>query len=92
MRADQGLETWRPRVHGSQLKAIAGARLPETPVELQRVREAFELHRACLRPGSTPDAVVAELTRFTASVEAWWDMRNKRQVPPSGSGESEAAS
>jgi hypothetical protein len=28
VRADQSLETWRPRVHGTQLKALLNSRLP----------------------------------------------------------------
>lgn len=93
IRADRTLETWRPRVHGSQLKALAAARLPEAPEEFEAVKDGVTaLPAGTLRGGSTAEAFAADLERFVGSTEAWWDNRNKRQAVASECGRLSALS
>jgi hypothetical protein len=40
VRVDQRLDTWRPRVHGTQLKALLNTRLPEHEEEFEAVEQA----------------------------------------------------
>ena len=49
VRADQSLDTWRPRVHGTQLKALLNCRLPEQPEEYAAVESEISSIRSALR-------------------------------------------
>lgn len=82
VRTDLAIETWRPRVHGVQLKALSNVRLPETDEEFEYVETAVAQLDRFLRPESTPQLFVSDLRARIASIENWWDNRNKR---PDGS-------
>lgn len=49
VRTDQNLDTWRPRVHGTQLKALLNCRLPEAPEEFAAVEKAMQTMKFILR-------------------------------------------
>lgn len=86
VRTDQNLETWRPRVQGTQLKALLNARLPETEEEFDAVEAAVAGMQHVLRPDSSPKAFAADLRKFIANVEVWWDNRNKKAPAAAGAG------
>lgn len=48
------VETWRPRVQGTQLKALAGARLPETEAEFENILRVAQSLQDCLKLESSP--------------------------------------
>lgn len=77
-RTDQNLETWRPRVHGVQLKALLNVRLPESDEEFQTVETSLGNLTYALKPESSPDQFVLDLKNHVAAVEIWWDNRNRR--------------
>ncbi|KAF5840007.1 hypothetical protein DUNSADRAFT_18044 [Dunaliella salina] len=79
IRADQNLDTWRPRVHGTQLKALTNCRLPELPEEYAAVEREISSIQSVLRPEVSPQMFVAELRSFVAGVEVWWEGRNARR-------------
>lgn len=78
VRADMNLETWRPRVQGAQLKALNGARLPETTEELAQVEAVVYNIHDCIRPDSSPDAMMHDLKLQIFNIQTWWENRNKR--------------
>lgn len=82
VRTDQNLETWRPRVHGVQLKALLNVRLPESEEEFQAVETALANLSYAIKPESNLDQLVTELRNHVGAVEVWWDNRNRR---PDGS-------
>lgn len=49
IRTDQNLDTWRPRVHGTQLKALLNCRLPELPEEYTNVEKTVIQLKHALR-------------------------------------------
>lgn len=49
------VETWRPRVQGTQLKALAGARLPETEAEFENISGVVQSLQDCLKSESSPE-------------------------------------
>eukprot|EP00199_Chlamydomonas_sp_CCMP681_P000744 CAMPEP_0119104806 /NCGR_PEP_ID=MMETSP1180-20130426/2926_1 /TAXON_ID=3052 ORGANISM="Chlamydomonas cf sp, Strain CCMP681" /NCGR_SAMPLE_ID=MMETSP1180 /ASSEMBLY_ACC=CAM_ASM_000741 /LENGTH=502 /DNA_ID=CAMNT_0007089655 /DNA_START=10 /DNA_END=1518 /DNA_ORIENTATION=- len=79
VRLDQHLDTWRPRVHGTQLKALLNTRLPEHQEEYAAVEQAVSAVCFALRSDVTPEIFVIELRKFVAGVEVWWDGRNSRR-------------
>lgn len=81
VRLDQHLDTWRPRVHGTQLKALLNCRLPEQPEEYVAAEKAVASIKWALRPDTSPENFIAELRKFVAGVEVWWDHRNSRRPP-----------
>lgn len=78
IRGDLGVETWRPRVQGAQLKALQGARLAETEQELAQLDQVIHSIGDCLKPDVTPALVAAEARAFIRLAQVWWDNRNKR--------------
>eukprot|EP00197_Chlamydomonas_leiostraca_P002376 CAMPEP_0202859646 /NCGR_PEP_ID=MMETSP1391-20130828/1669_1 /ASSEMBLY_ACC=CAM_ASM_000867 /TAXON_ID=1034604 /ORGANISM="Chlamydomonas leiostraca, Strain SAG 11-49" /LENGTH=524 /DNA_ID=CAMNT_0049538697 /DNA_START=123 /DNA_END=1697 /DNA_ORIENTATION=- len=97
IRTDQNLDTWRPRVHGTQLKALLNCRLPELPEEYANVEKTVAQLKFALRPDTSPEKFVSELRKFIAGVEVWWDNRNSRrpaqdQLVPTGNLKRPAAS
>eukprot|EP00879_Flechtneria_rotunda_P021287 GHRR01022430.1.p1 GENE.GHRR01022430.1~~GHRR01022430.1.p1 ORF type:complete len:213 (+),score=54.22 GHRR01022430.1:414-1052(+) len=78
VRTDLQLETWRPRVQGAQLKALAGARLPETEYEMQNIARVVQSLQDCLKPDSSPDIFMQDLQRMILQIQAWWENRNRR--------------
>jgi hypothetical protein len=79
VRAELGLDTWRPRVQGTQLKALVGVRLPETEDELHAVEAVVRSLEDCLADDSSPDAFMSELRITLGQIQAWWENRNRRQ-------------
>ena len=73
------LDTWRPRVNGVQLKALQGARLPETDQEWHCVKVVLDTIVDWIREDSTPEAFLLELKELVAYCESWWDNRTKRE-------------
>lgn len=73
------LDTWRPRVNGVQLKALQGARLPETDSEWHCVKVILETIIDWIREDSSPEAFLQELKDLVAYCESWWDNRTKRE-------------
>lgn len=73
------LDTWRPRVNGVQLKALQGARLPETDQEWHCVKVVLDTIADWIREDSTPEAFLQELKELVAYCENWWDNRTKRE-------------
>ena len=73
------LDTWRPRVNGVQLKALQGARLPETDQEWHCVKVVLDTIADWIREDSTPEAFLLELKELVAYCESWWDNRTKRE-------------
>lgn len=73
------LDTWRPRVNGVQLKALQGARLPETDQEWHCVKVVLDTIADWIREDSTPEAFLQELKELVAYCESWWDNRTKRE-------------
>ncbi|KAL3137600.1 hypothetical protein ABBQ38_004881 [Trebouxia sp. C0009 RCD-2024] len=73
------LDTWRPRVNGVQLKALQGARLPETDQEWHCVKVVLDTIADWIREDTTPEAFLQELKELVAYCESWWDNRTKRE-------------
>lgn len=73
------LDTWRPRVNGVQLKALQGARLPETEQEWHSVKVVLDTIADWIREDSSPEAFLQELKELVAYCESWWDNRTKRE-------------
>lgn len=73
------LDTWRPRVNGVQLKALQGARLPETDQEWHCVKVILETIVDWIREDSSPEAFLQELKELVSYCESWWDNRTKRE-------------
>ncbi|KAK9822561.1 hypothetical protein WJX74_004715 [Apatococcus lobatus] len=73
------LDTWRPRVNGAQLKALQGARLPETEEEWQHVKATLDSLQAWLKDETTPDLCLQDLRGLANFIYGWWDTRNKRE-------------
>lgn len=73
------LDTWRPRVNGLQLKALQGARLPETDQEWHCVEEVLETIAKWIREDWAPEAFLRELKELVAYCEVWWENRTKRE-------------
>ena len=73
------LDTWRPRVNGVQLKALQGARLPETDQEWHCVKVVLDTIVDWIREDSSPEAFLQELKELVAYCESWWDNRTKRE-------------
>lgn len=57
IRTDQNLDTWRPRVHGTQLKALLNCRLPEHPEEFAKVESVVSSIKFALRVSSSEEGV-----------------------------------
>ncbi|KAK9815752.1 hypothetical protein WJX72_008966 [[Myrmecia] bisecta] len=81
------LQTWRPRVHGTQLKAVQGARLPATEQEWQAVKAVIDSLQPWLKPDTTADAFLQDLKALEAQCRGWWESRNSVR----GAGGSAAA-
>ena len=81
IRNDQNLETWRPRVHGTQLKALLNCRLPEPEQdqEFQQVAAVVASLQHAFKADCQPETFVSDLRKFIAAVEIWWDNRNSRR-------------
>lgn len=73
------LDTWRPRVNGVQLKALQGARLPETDQEWHCVKVVLDTIADWIREDTSPEAFLQELKELVAYCESWWDNRTKRE-------------
>jgi hypothetical protein len=78
VRAELGVDTWRPRVQGAQLKALQSARLPESEQEFQNIQLVVEGLQDCLLPESSTDALMQDLRTTISQIQAWWETRNKR--------------
>jgi hypothetical protein len=78
VRSDMGLDTWRPRVQGSQLKALLGARLPEQQQEFSAIEEVAKSLQDCLKQDSSLQHFMADLHTTVAQIQTWWENRNKR--------------
>lgn len=78
VRAELGVDTWRPRVQGAQLKALQSARLPESEQEFQNIQLVVEGLQDCLLPESSTDALMSDLRTTISQIQAWWETRNKR--------------
>eukprot|EP00878_Enallax_costatus_P012103 GHUV01012636.1.p2 GENE.GHUV01012636.1~~GHUV01012636.1.p2 ORF type:complete len:322 (+),score=99.10 GHUV01012636.1:553-1518(+) len=78
VRADLEVETWRPRVQGTQLKALAGARLPETEAEFDNISRVLQSLQDCLKPESSPQLYMKDLRTTIHQIQAWWENRNRR--------------
>jgi hypothetical protein len=78
VRSELGVDYWRPRVYGSQLKVLQGARLPEYEEEFQAIQQVVDGLDDCLRPGSSPEALVQDLRSTIAGIQQWWGERNKK--------------
>lgn len=78
VRAELGVDTWRPRVQGAQLKALQSARLPESEQEFQQIQLVVEGLQDCLLPESSTDALMSDLRTTISQIQAWWETRNKR--------------
>lgn len=90
IKAENSLETWRPRIQGQQLRALQNVRLPDTPDEYERVRTAVSGLQQYLKPGSTVEAFMEELQQLVGMVETWWENRNKRDKSNDGAWRSQA--
>ena len=66
-------------MHGTQLKALQGVRLPLSEAEWEAVRETLVSLAAWLRDGSSPEIFLAELKELAAYCEEWWENRTKRE-------------
>lgn len=78
VRAELGVDTWRPRVQGTQLKALQGARLPEYETEFQEIQRVVSSLQDCIRAESSPEALMQDLRLTISQIQAWWENRNKR--------------
>jgi hypothetical protein len=78
VRAELGVDTWRPRVQGAQLKALLGARLPEYEQEFQEIQRVVDSLQDCILPESSPEALVQDLRTTISQIQAWWENRNKK--------------
>ena len=67
------------RVNGAQLKALQGARLPETEEEWQHVKGTLDTLQAWLKDETTPDLFLQDLRGLANFIYGWWDTRNKRE-------------
>lgn len=85
MRTELGLDTWRPRVQGAQLKALQGARLPEFEHEFLALRRVLDSAADCLLPESSPEALLQDFRATVAKIQTWWKSRNKMR--PDGEGQ-----
>jgi hypothetical protein len=72
------VETWRPRVQGAQLKALAGARLPESEPEFAAISRVVSSLQDCLKPESSAELFMQELRITISQIQAWWENRNRR--------------
>jgi hypothetical protein len=72
------VETWRPRVQGVQLKALAGARLPESEPEFAAISRVVSSLQDCLKPESSAELFMQELRITISQIQAWWENRNRR--------------
>jgi hypothetical protein len=79
VRNDMGMETWRPRVNGTQLKALANAHLPETEEQLAALKAAVVELQPYMRDNTTPDQFMEEYNKFLEKAELWWDGRTRRE-------------
>ena len=66
-------------MNGVQLKALQGARLPETDQEWHCVKVVLDTIADWIREDSTPEAFLQELKELVAYCENWWDNRTKRE-------------
>lgn len=71
-------ETWRPRVGRAQLKALRGARLPETDREWLSVQLAVEATSKWLREDSSPNAFLQDIRNLVTYCKNWWGTRTQR--------------
>ena len=78
VRADMAIDTWRPRVQGAQLKALVGARLPETNEELAQVEATIRSLQDCLKQETSPESMMGELRQIIYQIQTWWENRNRR--------------
>jgi hypothetical protein len=79
----------RPPKQGQQLKAVMGARLPESSAEFAAVAAAARAAADCLRPESSPDCLAADVRQWVAGMQVWWEGRNKRGGGGGGGGGGE---
>lgn len=78
VRAELGVDTWRPRVQGAQLKALQGARLPELEQEFQDMQRVVTGLQECIRSDSSPEALLQDLQLTIKQIQHWWEQRNRR--------------
>jgi hypothetical protein len=78
VRSDMAIDTWRPRVQGAQLKALVGARLPETNEELAQVEATIRSLQDCLKQETNPENMMSELRQIIYHIQTWWENRNRR--------------
>lgn len=67
------------RVNGAQLKALQGARLPETEEEWQHVKATLDGMQAWLKDETTSELFLQDLRALANFIYGWWDTRNKRE-------------
>ncbi len=67
------------RVNGAQLKALQGARLPETEEEWQNVKATLDTLQPWLKDETTSDLFLQDLRGLITFIYGWWDARNKRE-------------
>jgi hypothetical protein len=78
VRSELSVDYWRPRVYGAQLKVLQGARLPEFEEEFQAIQQVVDSLEDCLRPSSSPEALMQDLRTTIAGIQQWWGERNKK--------------
>lgn len=78
VRSELSVDYWRPRVYGAQLKVLQGARLPEFEEEFQTIQQVVDSLADCLRPDSSPEALMQDLRSTIAGIQQWWGERNKK--------------
>jgi len=78
VRAELGVDTWRPRVQGTQLKALQGARLPELEQEFQEMQRMVTSLQECIMSDSSPEALIQDLRLTIKQIQNWWEQRNRR--------------
>lgn len=84
--AELGLETWRPRVQGAQLKALQGARLPEFEHEFLALKRVLDSMPDCMTDDSSPEVALQDFRATVAKIQYWWRNRNQRPDGESGRG------
>uniref|UniRef100_A0A061SFI3 BTB domain-containing protein n=1 Tax=Tetraselmis sp. GSL018 TaxID=582737 RepID=A0A061SFI3_9CHLO len=71
------LETWRPRVHGHQLKALSKVRLATSEEEWATVANVLQSMRQYLRDNVQPENALDMLKDLKSQVEEIWTERKK---------------
>lgn len=79
VRTELGLDTWRPRVQGAQLKALQGARLPQFDHELSNMALIVDSIADVIQAESSPEAMQRDLQGTIKQIQQWWENRNRRE-------------